>query len=126
MFDVVKIVDEKYENTQDLYNLLNYIFRDKDTGGYCRYFGSANTDPYRPYWWTHAEPEDYAEWFESAAVKELKQFASYIGVSEKDIDLLLEYGYTVDDIEDLLYIPEGVETVVEEILCEYAYCGGEW
>lgn len=31
---------------------------------------------YRPYWWTHAEPEDYAEWFESAAVKELKQFAN--------------------------------------------------
>ena len=27
---------------------------------------------------------------------------------------------------DLLYIPEGVETAVEEILCEYAYCGGEW
>ena len=81
---------------------------------------------YRPYWWTHAEPEDYAEWFESAAVKELKQFASYIGVSENDIDLLLEYGYTVDDVEDLLYIPEGVETAVEEILCEYAYCGGEW
>ena len=26
-------LDEKYENTQDLYNLLNYIFRDKDTGG---------------------------------------------------------------------------------------------
>ncbi len=46
MFDVVKIVDEKYENTQDLCNLLNYIFRDKDTGGYCRYFGSVNTDPY--------------------------------------------------------------------------------
>lgn len=81
---------------------------------------------YRPYWWTHAEPEDYAEWFESAVVKELKQFASYIGVAEKDIDLLLEYGYTVDDVEDLLYIPEGVETAVEEILCEYAYCGGEW
>lgn len=46
MFDVVKIVDEKYDDTQDLYNLLNYIFRDKDTGGYCRYFGSANTDSY--------------------------------------------------------------------------------
>ncbi|MBP1542521.1 MAG: hypothetical protein J6A16_00380 [Oscillospiraceae bacterium] len=56
----------------------------------------------------------------------MKQFASYIGVAEKDINLLLEYGYTVDDVEDLLYIPEGVETAVEEILCEYAYCGGEW
>ena len=59
-------------------------------------------------------------------MRDLKQFAGYIGVDEKDIDLLLGYGYTVDDVEDLLYIPEGVETAVEEILCEYAYCGGEW
>lgn len=81
---------------------------------------------YRPYWWTHAEPKEYAEWYESTAVRELKQFAVYIGVSEKDIDLLLEYGYSVDEVEDLLYIPEGVETAVEEVLYEYAYCGGEW
>ena len=81
---------------------------------------------YRPYWRTHAEPSDYADWLDSAAVKDLKQFASYIGVSEKDIDLLLEYGYTVDDVEELLYIPDGIEMAVEEILCEFAYCGGEW
>ena len=81
---------------------------------------------YRPYLRTHADPEDYADWLDSAAVRDLKQFASYIGVSEKDIDLLLEYGYTVDDVEDLLYIPDGIEMAVEEILCEFAYCGGEW
>ena len=81
---------------------------------------------YYPYWWTHAEADDYADWLDTSAVKELKQFASYIGVSEKHIDLLLEYGYSVEDIEDLLYIPEGIETAVEEILCEYACCGGEW
>ncbi len=46
MCDVVKIVDEKYEEAKDLCNLLNYIFRDKDTGWHCRYFGGANIDPY--------------------------------------------------------------------------------
>lgn len=39
------------------------------------------------------------------------------------IDLLLDYGYTLEDIEELCGIPEAIEMTVDEILCEFGYCG---
>lgn len=43
-------------------------------------------------------------------------------IPEEYIDLILDYGYTLDDVEDLCGIPEAIETTVSEILCEYGYC----
>ena len=44
-----------------------------------------------------------------------------------DIDLLLCYGYFVEEIEELLYHPGDFEQALAEILdeCAYDYCG-EW
>lgn len=43
-------------------------------------------------------------------------------IPKEYIDLMLDYGYTLNDIEDLCRIPEALETTVFEILCEYGYC----
>lgn len=43
-------------------------------------------------------------------------------IPEEYIDLMLDYGYTLEDVEDLCGIPEAIETTVSEILCEYGYC----
>lgn len=43
-------------------------------------------------------------------------------IPEAYIDLMLDYGYTLEDVEDLCGIPEAIETTVSEILCEYGYC----
>lgn len=43
-------------------------------------------------------------------------------IPEVYIDLMLDYGYTLEDVEDLCGIPEAIETTVSEILCEYGYC----
>lgn len=43
-------------------------------------------------------------------------------IPEEYIDLMLDYGYTLEDVEDLCGIPEAIEMTVSEILCEYGYC----
>lgn len=43
-------------------------------------------------------------------------------IPEEYIDLMLNYGYTLEDVEDLCGIPEAIEMTVSEILCEYGYC----
>ncbi len=45
-----------------------------------------------------------------------------LDIPEEYIDLMLDYGYTLGDIEDLCCIPEAIEMTVSEILCEYGYC----
>ncbi len=56
------------------------------------------------------------------AVKQLKEFAESIGVASQDIDLLLDYGYLVEEIEELLYHPGAFDEAVCELLGEYEYC----
>ena len=63
---------------------------------------------------------------DSLAVNQLKEFASYLCIEPEHIDLLLEYGYTTDDIEDMFYTPGELECAIDEALCGNAYCGGEW
>lgn len=76
---------------------------------------------FRRNWWNvpescESEPHD---------VRQLKDFASSIGVSREDIDLLLSYGYFVEEIEEMLYQPGVIEEALCEILneCAYDYCG---
>ncbi len=76
---------------------------------------------FRRDWWNvpescESEPQD---------VKQLKDFASSIGVSREDIDLLLSYGYFVEEIEEMLYQPGVIEEALCEIMneCAYDYCG---
>ena len=76
---------------------------------------------FRRDWWNfpescESEPQD---------VKQLKDFASSIGVSREDVDLLLSYGYFVEEIEEMLYQPGVIEEALCEIFneCAYDYCG---
>lgn len=51
-----------------------------------------------------------------------RRFEISYDIPEEYIDLMLDYGYTLEDVEDLCGIPEAIETTVSEILCEYGYC----
>lgn len=52
---------------------------------------------------------------DTVAIKQLKEFAKNVGVDEYAIDMLLEYGYTTDDIEDMFYVHGGIELAIMEI-----------
>lgn len=52
----------------------------------------------------------------------LQRFGIPYDIPEEYIDLMLDYGYTLEDVEDLCGIPEAIEMTVSEILCEYGYC----
>lgn len=67
-------------------------------------------------WW-----DDYEDEPNSIYIRQLKEFANTVGVAPEDIDLLLEYGYTMDEIEDLLYTPGGLETVLSMLYGEFSY-----
>ena len=91
-----------------------------------RFWVSANLMMYdyryfRRDWWNVPEPCEN----EPQDVRQLKDFASSIGVSREDIDLLLGYGYFVEEIEEMLYQPGVIEEALCEILneCAYDYCG---
>ena len=77
----------------------------------------------RNYYWDYPDPAEH----EPQDVKQLKDFAASIGVNREDIDLLLCYGYFVEEIEEMLYHPGEFEQAIAEILdeCAYDYCG-EW
>lgn len=59
---------------------------------------------------------------EPTAIKQLKEFAEGIGVASQDIDLLLDYGYLVEEVEELLYHPGAFDEAVCQLLGEYEYC----
>ncbi len=57
-----------------------------------------------------------------APIKSNFRRALQCDIPEEYIDLMLDYGYTLEDVEDLCGIPEAIEMTVSEILCEYGYC----
>ena len=75
----------------------------------------------RSSYWDYHDPSEH----EPQYVKQLKDFAASIGISREDIDLLLCYGYFVEEIEEMLYQPGQIEEALCEILneCAYDYCG---
>ncbi len=84
-------------------------------------FSRLNSWDYR-YFMRYDWRSSYDKPNESTAVKRLKEFAEGIGVASHDIDLLLDYGYLVEEIEELLYHPGAFDEAVCELLGEYEYC----
>ncbi|MGN1119139.1 MAG: hypothetical protein ACI4Q4_02200, partial [Oscillospiraceae bacterium] len=76
---------------------------------------------FRSYYWDYPDPAEH----EPQDVKQLKDFAASIGINREDIDLLLCYGYFVEEIEEMLYHPGEFEQTLAEILdeCAFDYCG---
>lgn len=62
---------------------------------------------------------------EQIGIDRLNRYAERCGIDEFYIDLLLDYGYTVEEVEDLICVPNAIETAVNEILGEFDYCE-EW
>jgi hypothetical protein len=65
----------------------------------------------------------------SKSLGDLKANAETFGVSEEEVDLLLEYGYGIEEIEDLLNFPKEFSRAVKEVMdetadvmCEYRAC----
>lgn len=71
----------------------------------------------RRYW----RREDIEERQETSEISELKAFAISMGVLEQDIDMLLDYGYDPETIEELLYYPGDFYEGIYELL-GYDYC----
>ena len=64
---------------------------------------------------------DYFDWyddFENEEKEMLLEYCKLFGISESDVELLLEYGYTADEIEDLLMNPTALEETVNAIKLE--------
>ena len=62
----------------------------------------------------------YFDWYDISEVNEdyendLLSICGCYGVDRKDVELLLEYGYTADEIEDMLYNSDFFEEAVSEI-----------
>lgn len=52
---------------------------------------------------------------EPLEVKQLKEYANLRGLCSENVDLLLEYGYDVDDIAEMINNPEMLENVILEV-----------
>ena len=74
---------------------------------------------YSPHFWSGRSAEDPAE------IKQLKRLAERVGVNGEHIDLLIDYGYTEEEIAELICVPNALQGAIDEILCEFAYCE-EW
>lgn len=78
---------------------------------------------YSPRWWDGSfddRAEDYLSEF-----NRMKELAERHGVDGEHIDLLIDYGYTEEEIEELIFIPNALRGAIDEILAEFEYCE-EW
>lgn len=71
----------------------------------------------------------YSDWYSTPSalderLEDIIDICGYFGVDEDDIELLVEYGYSYDEIEELLYIPEELKSVAAD-LREYKFCDKE-
>lgn len=57
---------------------------------------------------------------ESQQIRQLKNYANTIGIDPEDIDMLLDYGYDPDDIEDLICEPGAFQEAVY-VSMEFGY-----
>lgn len=70
--------------------------------------------------------DDWDNWYLSyfrrnTALDDLYDIAWSFGVDEDCIDLLYSYGYTSDEIEDLLYDPDELMNTMEILNCDYCF-----
>lgn len=57
---------------------------------------------------------------ESQQIRQLKNYANTIGIDPEDIDMLLDYGYDFDDIEDLICDPGAFQEAIYAAM-EFCY-----
>lgn len=57
----------------------------------------------------------YARKSKESELEILYEYAGYFGVSEEKVDMLIEYGYTSLEVEELLYDDDALEKTLQEI-----------
>lgn len=72
-----------------------------------------------PRYWNYSCCDDWYNDFESEEKDLLFDYCGMFGVSESDVELLLEYGYTADEIEDLFFDINLFEETVNAIKLEF-------
>lgn len=72
-------------------------------------------EKFTPYYWNYSCCDDWYDDFESEEKDLLFDYCGMFGMSESDIELLLDFGYTCDEIEDLLMNPTALEEAVNEV-----------
>ena len=69
---------------------------------------------FNPYNWNQL---DYAKWWmEDEREELLLEYGSTFGVSEEEVQLLLEVGYDPDEIEELLMDTAAMEEAISEVV----------
>ena len=72
-------------------------------------------DKFIPRYWNYSCCDDWYNDFESEEKDLLFDYCGMFGILEDDVKLLLDFGYTTDEIEDLLMNPTELEEVLNEI-----------
>lgn len=78
-------------------------------------------------WW-YGDYDDYYSAYEQTLI----DMAHCFGIDENDVILLMDYGYTIDEVEELMMDADALKQAVSEIKFmdgEYLYescCGGIW
>lgn len=71
-----------------------------------------------PNYWNYSYCNDWYDDFESEEKELLLDYCGMFGVSESDVELLLEYGYTADEIEDMFFDRDLFEETLSAIKLE--------
>lgn len=72
-------------------------------------------EKFNSHYWNYSCFGDWYNDFESEEKDLLFDYCEMFGVSESDVELLLDFGYTCDEIEDLLMKPTALEEAVNEV-----------
>ena len=73
--------------------------------------------PYTGSWTLHALPfTEVEEQAQEEYLEDLFDFAEYNGVHREDLQLLLEAGYDVTDLEELIFNPDWLEECLADVL----------
>lgn len=72
-------------------------------------------EKFTPYYWNYS---CYDDWYDESEKDLLLDYCGMFGVSEDDVELLLDFGYTCDEIEDLLMNPTALEEAIATIKLE--------
>lgn len=77
-------------------------------------------EKFTPYYWNYSGCDDWYNDFKNEEKEMLLEYCKLFGVSEEDVEILLEYGFDCSIIEDLLMDTTAFEEALNE--AKHAFC----
>ncbi len=77
-------------------------------------------EKFTPYYWNYSCCDDWYDDFKNEEKEMLLEYCKLFGVSEEDVEILLEYGFDCSTIEDLLMDRTAFEEALNE--AKHAFC----